>query len=382
MNGEADGTVLDNTTEGLAHTALNGIAPYFTMFPLSFPYAILKERAREGEWVLDPFCGRGTTNYAARLLGLPSVGIDSSPVAVALSEAKLVNTTPERVIRAAEEILEEVPVPAEVPEGEFWEWAFDTEVLEVVCRLREGLLANCRSHARKALRALLLGALHGPRGKTKRTYFSNQCQRTYAPKPNYAVTFWKRRDLRPEPVDVLGIIRERADRYFGGERTRGRGKILRGDSREEAVYRRFPAGASGAIRWVVTSPPYYGMNTYLPDQWLRLWFLGGAPEVAYGAEGQIRHSSPGEFAAQIRRVWMRVGQVCAPGAQLVFRFGGIRSRKADPLEIVRLSLEGTGWRLTELRPAGTADAGRRQALHIARTDRAKEETDVFARWEG
>src|SRR5262245_40831304 len=121
-----------------AATALNGICPYFTMFPLGFPLRILR-RAAPGEGVPDPFCGRGTTNYAARLLGLPSLGIDSSPVAAALAAAKLANTTPEPIETAAYEVLAENPEPAEVPEGEFWEWAFHPEVLRTLCRFREGL---------------------------------------------------------------------------------------------------------------------------------------------------------------------------------------------------------------------------------------------------
>jgi hypothetical protein len=57
--------------------ALNAVCPYFTMYPLSFPLKILQRHAQPESWVLDPFCGRGTTNYAARLLGLPTIGIDS-----------------------------------------------------------------------------------------------------------------------------------------------------------------------------------------------------------------------------------------------------------------------------------------------------------------
>lgn len=71
---------------------LNAICPYFTMFPLEFPLGVLRD-ATPGQLVVDPFCGRGTTNYAARTLGLPSIGVDSSPVAVALSQAKLANTS-------------------------------------------------------------------------------------------------------------------------------------------------------------------------------------------------------------------------------------------------------------------------------------------------
>src|SRR5438093_319369 len=155
------------------NTALNGICPYFTMFPLRFPLGVLKRNARKSEVVLDPFAGRGTTLYAARLLGLFAYGIDSNPVAVAISEAKLANTTPGRIVASAKQILNSVPQPSDVPAGEFWRLAFQDELLATLCRLREGLMKNCESQTRKALRAVILGALHGPRGKTLQSYFSN-----------------------------------------------------------------------------------------------------------------------------------------------------------------------------------------------------------------
>src|SRR5262245_48639580 len=111
--------------------ALNGICPYFTMFPLAFPLAVLEQYAGTGDWVLDPFCGRGTTNYAARLVGLPSIGVDSSPVAVALAQAKLANIGPDAIADSAREILDQVAVPNDIPRGEFWEWAFHAETLHV-----------------------------------------------------------------------------------------------------------------------------------------------------------------------------------------------------------------------------------------------------------
>ena len=74
----------------LETAALNGICPYFTMFPLDFPLNILQCRAKHGESVLDPFCGRGTTIFAARLTGLSSVGVDSSPVAAAMPVSSFV----------------------------------------------------------------------------------------------------------------------------------------------------------------------------------------------------------------------------------------------------------------------------------------------------
>lgn len=359
---------------------LNAICPYFTMFPLEFPLGVLHD-AQPGQWVMDPFCGRGTTNYAARSLGLPSIGVDSSPVAVALTQSKLANTSPRAIVAAARRILDETPEPNEVPDDEFWQWAFHGHVLRVLCRLREGLLKNCRSEARKALRAILMGALHGPRPKSRPSYLSNQSPRTYAPKPRYALGYWKERDLRPEPVDVMRIIRERAERYYTPEEEAATGKVVRGDSRRGTLFER--AVGEHKIGWVITSPPYYGLRTYVPDQWLRYWFLGGPPEVEYSAASQLLHSSPDIFASELRSVWRNVGAVCAPGARLVIRFGGINDRKADPLSIIRASLEGSGFELQSVASAGSAANGQRQALHFSRPSvQAREEHDLRAVWSG
>src|SRR2546428_9900781 len=127
------GTIRQFKKDGVLQ--LNGVCPYYTMFPIEFPFDRLRSAAA-GEWVIDPFCGRGTTNYACRLLGLPSIGIDSNPVAVALSQAKLANTTPSLIMQVARRILDEVPEPGAVPQGEFWEWAFQKDVLSILCRLR------------------------------------------------------------------------------------------------------------------------------------------------------------------------------------------------------------------------------------------------------
>jgi len=46
--------------------------------PLDFPSAALAE-VTDDDWVLDPFYGRATPLFAARLRGLGSVGIDANP---------------------------------------------------------------------------------------------------------------------------------------------------------------------------------------------------------------------------------------------------------------------------------------------------------------
>jgi hypothetical protein len=118
--------------------ALNAICPYYTMFPLSFPISVLGTFGKRKLRVADPFCGRGTTIFAARLKGHQAYGIDSSPIAIAIARAKLAETTDEEVLDLADRILESQP-KVRLPKGEFWEWAYDANTLNDVCILREGL---------------------------------------------------------------------------------------------------------------------------------------------------------------------------------------------------------------------------------------------------
>lgn len=338
-------------------TALNGICPYFTMFPLDFPLNILQRRARESDVVLDPFCGRGTTNFAARLVGLKSLGVDSSPVAAAITASKLVKVRVEDILNEARWILT-AHAACHRPATEFWQWAFHPIVLDALCRFREAFLEDCTTDARIALRGIILGALHGPKRKIFPSYFSNQCPRTYAPKPTYATRFWRERGLVPEPVDVLAVIERRAKRYYGTLFNIS-GVVRLADSRESEALQ--PETPGIRFNWVITSPPYYGMRTYIPDQWLRNWFVGGPDTVDYSNRGQIVHSSPEDFAANLRQVWRNVEKQSVDDAKMVIRFGGIPNRRANPLDLIKSSLYGSGWCIATIKQAGTATEGKRQA---------------------
>jgi hypothetical protein len=345
------------------------------MFPLDFPLKILRRRARRDDVVLDPFCGRGTTSFASRLVGLRSLGVDSSPVATAITASKLVTASVEEILDEARKILEEREA-LHIPEGEFWQWAFHSIVLDALCRFREAFLESCATDVRIALRGIVLGALHGPKQKSFPSYFSNQCPRTYAPKPAYATRFWKARGLVPEPVDVMAVLERRAKRYYGTS-SQISGLVRLADSRKAESLE--PDTPGTRFSWVITSPPYYGMRTYIPDQWLRNWFVGGPDIVDYTNRDQVVHSSPEDFVADLCQVWRNAEAVCAEDAKLVIRFGGITDRRANPLDLIRSSLSNSGWRITTARKAGTATEGKRQADSFLRSrSKPMVECDIWA----
>ena len=143
------------------------------------------------------------------------------------------------------------------------------------------------------------------------------------------------------------------------------------------------AGALGAFRGtidgIITSPPYYGMRTYAPDQWLRLWFLGGPTRPNYAEGEQLTHASAEAFARDLRGVWQNLARRASDSCKLVVRFGAINDRKLDPVELLRTSLRESGWRITTIHAAGRPPLGRRQAEHFGTRSEVLDEFDVWAR---
>jgi len=361
------------------------------MFPLDYPHEALAG-AEPASWVLDPFCGRGTTNYAARLRGLPTVGIDTNPVAVAIAQAKLVSVTPDEIIAEARTLLTGVSSPRHVPDGEFWSLCYHRDTLREVCRIREALLGEApppgspdvvwlnqcdrSTAARIALRGLMLGILHGPLTKRLPSYLSNQMPRTYATKPVPAVRFWRRRGHEPPKVDTLALIERRARYTFAQLPDVVPSAIRLADSRRpEALVGVVP---DAGFRWVVTSPPYFGMRFYRSDQWLRNWFLGGPDDVDYDVIAQLGAERLESYAQGLAQVWHEVAHRCASGAYLICRFGSLPSMAYDALETVRCTLSGAGWKIESIRSAGQPPRGRRQADQFVRPRAQVQEWDVTA----
>lgn len=339
--------------------ALNAICPYYTMFPLEYPLRVLKRYQDRNPIILDPFCGRGTTIYAAREMGFPSWGIDSSPIAVAIARAKLASCKLEHILSLAETLI--ARQPAHIPDSAFFKKAFHKTTLSQLCSLREGLqeIAGETDQA-ILLRAAALGCLHGPFTKTSPSYFSNQMPRTFAAKPDYAIKFWKKRNLKAPKVSVIDVLEKKLKRITRLEEvcSDSPSQVLCMDSRREYSFTQIANNFS----LVITSPPYLGMNTYISDQWLRMWFLGGPDTVVYEEAEQLKAESKVKFVESLAMVWDNLQNSRATDLHLHIRFGTLPSVKSNAKEIIHSSLEHSGgWRVAYTQSALTSDNGKRQA---------------------
>jgi hypothetical protein len=303
------------------------------MFPEQFVREQIVKFTAPGEYVLDPFSGRGTTLLEALTLGRQAAAIDINPVAYCISAAKADVPSLGQVLAELSEIENDYGVAhAQSLEHErralppFFRRAFYATTLRQILFLRRELDWQ-RERTHRFISALVLGSLHGEMDKSS-SYFSNQMPRTISTKPRYSLRYWRKHGLWPRKRRVFEILRSRAVLRLSGDIPVRRGLVKLGDARAAATA--FPK-LRNRIKLVVTSPPYLNVTNYEEDQWLRLWFLGYEPRPSYGRISKDdRHSGATRYWTFLREAWTGIGPLLARGAKIVCRIG---SKDMDVNEI-------------------------------------------------
>lgn len=244
--------------------------------------------------MLDPFCGRGTTAFVASVSGRYALGTDMNPVAWIYSAVKL---DPCRVVaplmRRAREVLQLVRAKDYVPHNDFQRLAWHKDVLGFLHSARRNL--NWKSNRTdRTLMALILVHLHAKLGEG----LSNQMRQSKAMSPDYAVAWWKARDMRPPKIDIINFLEKKLEwRYAKGiPPHKGRARAEFGDARSV-----LPLIEEFNADLILTSPPYFGVTNYDYDNWIRLWMLGGPPLPSHKTEA--RYADPERYEDLINDVF-------------------------------------------------------------------------------
>jgi hypothetical protein len=200
--------------------------------------------------------------------------------------------------------------------------------------------------------------------------------RTFASKPDYSVKYWSERELYPPNVSVIDVLTKKLDRIsdLNSDSPSRIQNVRCLDARKATSYGRIKGPTV-----TVTSPPYYGMRTYVQDQWLRMWFLGGDEKIDYANHNQIRHTGHEIFIDDLAKVWKNIAKRSQDEAHLYIRFGSIPSAKSDAREIMKASLEqARDWKLVSVTNAKTSQSGKRQADYMGRDSDPASEYDFHA----
>jgi DNA methylase len=327
----------------------HSLCPYFAMFPESFVEKWIPLLSQPGEYVLDPFCGRGTTPFQALLMGRRAIASDINPVAYCVTKAKTnapkLNSVQRRIAFLERNFCSDDwegqcrQLPA------FFHIAYNSSTLLQLLYLRRQL-KWVASDVDCMVAALVLGSLHGESSSSS-SYLSNQMPRTISTKPLYSIGFWKSRNLKPPKRDVFDILRQRLVFRYESKPPRRRGLVLQTDMRELPWIQDI---RSKPIRCVITSPPYLNVTSFEEDQWLRIWFLGGAPHPTRNKISRDdRHERPAAYWKMMADLWRTLGIILARDANVLIRLGGKRFLPGQLVEILTASAKFTGRKVSLIR---------------------------------
>lgn len=298
----------------------HSICPYFAMFPEEFVRKHVAAWSDPGDWVFDPFSGRGTTVFESLLNGRYAAGCDTNPVAVCVSNAKS-NPPTLRDIHDRIDILEAgCCSDAEdhaVLGTDFFQACFHPATLEQILWLRRNLRWK-DSSVDCFLAALVLGSLHGESHRTENC-LSNRMPRVISTKPDYSVRWWQARGYVAPERNAFEILRRLAVYRFASDPPPLKGRVRQADARGSTEV--FPE-LRRAVRLVITSPPYLDTTNFQEDQWLRLWFLGGADRPRRDGIGDDRHRCAASYWRFLQESWQGLAGLLVDGARIVIRIGG------------------------------------------------------------
>lgn len=338
---------------------LHSICPYFAMFPEDFVLEQLYAYSRPGDVVLDPFCGRGTTILESLLNNRAALGTDINPVAACVAGAKANVPAPQAVLKRVDELRDEFTATAcrVEPRTEFFRHCFHRETYAEIAFLR-GALSWRRSHVDRFIAAVMLGILHGESHRSS-MYLSNRMPRTISTKPDYSVRWWCERGLFPPRRETFEVLRRAVQFRYSQPPPRRKGRVVLSDARRCGQVLKKHASS---VTLVITSPPYIDTTDYAEDQWLRLWFLGGAPYPTLRLHKDDRHTLAEGYWNFLEEAWRGCAPLLRETAWIVVRIGGTKLDKLELLQGLRDSLVRglTGRRVRALHQGNSSRIAKRQ----------------------
>lgn len=257
----------------------HGLHPYKGKFYPQLAKSLLNiSDLNEGQSVLDPFCGSGTTLLEARLCGYRAVGCDLNPLAAKIARAKvgILDVDPDLVLSAVSAVEEELRTPYKNQIG------LDAFTQDVQAEVRSWFAEPVAAKLGTVLSAI----------RTISTGIVRDYLEVVLSSIIRDVSQQEPRDLRirrrQEPLedaDVIGLFSNRLSvqiaRLEHFWETRGyspiefrEATVLQGDAREPATFAAMGVEAA-SIDCVLTSPPYATALPYIDTDRLSLLVIFG-----------------------------------------------------------------------------------------------------------
>jgi hypothetical protein len=293
---------------------------YRACFKPQLPRFFIERLTQPGDWVYDPFMGRGTTPLEAALLGRTAAGADINPLSLVLTRPRLRPPTVEQVAARLKEIS--LDDPADAPDELLV--FYHATTLRAISSLKKYFAARFDNGSFDAVDDWLAMV-----SLNRLTGHSNGFFSVYTLPPNQAVSVQSQRKINekrnqtPPPRDVSKVIIKKTRQLLGDVDSKVRESLFQISPSLllTAPAHNTPELPSNSVALVVTSPPFLNVVQYATDNWLRCWFLGIDPK-------SIKLTVPkklDDWQAAMTEVFHELRRVLKPGGHIAFEVGEVHS---------------------------------------------------------
>lgn len=303
---------------------------YRACFKPQLPRFFIERLTSPGDWVYDPFMGRGTTPIEAALMGRRPAGNDVNPLSVLLTRPRLRPISLSGVAKALDEVDWH---SGEIEDPDLLAF-YSENTLRQICALRRWLF-----------RAAPLGSIPAPEvdwirmvALNRLTGHSSGFFSVYTLPPNQAVSVQAQRKINearnqtPPDRSVPRIILKKTRTLLAdGLPPAPRDYVLLTASADDT-----PEIPTGSVALVVTSPPFLDIVQYADDNWLRCWFAGIDVENVAIAH----HRTEAAWQAMVRKTLLELARVVRPGGHVAFEVGEVRNGRVLLERLVWQAAEG------------------------------------------
>ena len=244
----------------------HGIHKYPAKFFPELPRWIIQRYSAEGDLVLDPFMGSGTTNLEAMLLGRPSVGVDIDPFSRFLARAKTTPLDSAELLDARKQIVcrlnafDSSQSVDNIPEFPYRDKWFRPYVLQELGFIKNGIeRLNCRRQVKDFLLVTFSSIVR------QVSQADNNCTRT---------VIRKKLNKQVAPGYAIRLFRKRLENNLNGMLNLSRMDAARVDIPNSAGATDMPMYGGETFDLALTSPPYLNAVDYPRTHQLEMYWLG------------------------------------------------------------------------------------------------------------
>lgn len=339
-----------DTTNLSTDYATHGFHPYPAKFIPQIPQRAMRMFSEEGDRVLDPFCGCGTTLVEAKLMGRDAIGTDINPIATHISRTK---STP-----IAEETLSDVDILIESIERDvaalYMESLDDRSVIEYELPEFHNRDHWFQDHVQQEL-AVILAHLRNIENRDLRRFLTTCLSAIVVNVSNQeSDTRYAAVEKDIDPRDTVELFEKKVQENLVGLRKLNQGAQASSIDVYDADARELTMLQDDSVDLVVTSPPYANTYDYYLYHKMRMFWLGMDYREAQEDEigSRYKYSSqeedPETFFENLRLSLAEMERVLVDSGRAVFIIGDsiIRGEFFEMDDKIREICEGLNLRVS------------------------------------